>query len=487
MNLDMKVATSQAQCVTRFWSRVSLLCMLLIAALAINTESSFAQDDPMPGEALARGPIHEAFANLTPLTPAPGIVVPKAPPEPINEVPPQAKPEGDHVIWISGYWAWDDERKDFLWLSGVWRNPPPGTHWVAGYWHPTEGGFQWASGYWSADHAAANQGSPVRTGYLPPPPESLEMGPSSPAPSPEYVWVPGTWVWQDRYYWRPGYWVIARPNWIWIPDHFVWTPSGFVFAPGYWDYPLATRGLIYAPMYFGPGVYGRPGFRFVPSVVINTNMMSFALFGRPAYSHYYFGDYYAGGYVGFGIYPWYALNRYAYNPIYTHQVWMNRNNVNWSRDMRAHYSERRENPALRPPQTFREFHAARDQIAPHNALVHSAAEARDHNGQPMKFQQLDATRHAEFVNHTQQARQFGNERQKTESAGANRTPTASSFQHEPAAHHGEVPRSNLAGPNPQKLGGEHAPPSRPDHPAFEQHFRNGPPALSRPSSPRGKK
>jgi hypothetical protein len=483
----MKLGSPETQRTTPLWSWSNWSVACVLAVLAINSSSALAQEPPTPGEALARGPIHEAFASLTPLTPAPGIVVPKAPPELINEVPPQAKPEGDHVIWISGYWAWDDERRDFLWISGVWRNPPPGTRWVPGYWHPIKGGFQWASGYWSADHAATEPGASVQTHYLPAPPESLELGPSSPAPSPDYMWVPGNWIWQDRFYWRPGYWVVARPNWIWTPDHYVWTPSGSIYVPGYWDYPLATRGLIYAPMYFSPVIYARPGFLFVPSIVINTNMLSFSLFGRPAYSHYYFGDYYAGAYVGLGVYPWFALNRYAYNPIYTHQVWMNRDNVNWSRDLRAHYSERRENPALRPPQTYQAFDAARDRIAPQNALVHTAAEARNHDGQPMNFQKLDATRHTEFVNHTQQAVKFGNERQKIESGGVTRIPSTSAFQHEPAAHHLEVPRSNLAGPNPQRLGAEHTPPGRPDHPAFEQHFRNGPPALSRPSSPGRKK
>lgn len=33
-------------------------------------------------------------------------------------LPPDQKPEGDDVAWIPGYWAWDDERNDFLWVSG---------------------------------------------------------------------------------------------------------------------------------------------------------------------------------------------------------------------------------------------------------------------------------------------------------------------------------------------------------------------------------
>lgn len=54
--------------------------------------------------------------------------------EAIEEVPPEQKPTGDNVDWIPGYWAWDDERTDFLWVSGIWRSLPPGRQWVSGYW-----------------------------------------------------------------------------------------------------------------------------------------------------------------------------------------------------------------------------------------------------------------------------------------------------------------------------------------------------------------
>src|SRR5437868_1379297 len=64
-------------------------------------------------EVLTRGPVHEAFAETIAFDPQPGIVVPKAPPETIEELPPAERPEGDNVAWISGYWGWDDDRKDF--------------------------------------------------------------------------------------------------------------------------------------------------------------------------------------------------------------------------------------------------------------------------------------------------------------------------------------------------------------------------------------
>ena len=99
-----------------------------------------AADVPPPPKGIdvqARGPIHEAFASAT--TPAaPTNPAPKEPPKPIDEMPPAEKPEGN-TMWIGGYWAWDDDKKDFLWVSGTWRVIPPGKHWVAGYWRQDNG------------------------------------------------------------------------------------------------------------------------------------------------------------------------------------------------------------------------------------------------------------------------------------------------------------------------------------------------------------
>src|ERR1017187_2017965 len=126
-----------------------------------------------PGiEVLTRGPVHEAFAGMVTFNPEPGVVVTKAPPDVIEEMPPDVRPEGDNVTWIPGYWAWDDERNDFLWVSGTWRALPPGRAWIAGYWGQIPQGYQWTSGYW--EDAAASE-----TTYLPAPPATVEAGPTS--------------------------------------------------------------------------------------------------------------------------------------------------------------------------------------------------------------------------------------------------------------------------------------------------------------------
>ena len=151
-------------------------------------------------QVLTRGPVHEAFAETVTFDPEPGIVVPKAPPAAIEELPPDQKPEGANVAWIPGYWGWDDERSDFLWVSGVWRTLPPGRQWVPGYWGRSAQGFQWTSGYWADAKASEVE-------YLPEPPATVEVGPNIAASSADQTWLPGCWVWQqNRYAWRPGFW-----------------------------------------------------------------------------------------------------------------------------------------------------------------------------------------------------------------------------------------------------------------------------------------
>ena len=106
------------------------------AAPALSTEVETDNDVQI----LTRGPVHEAFAESVSSRPEPGLLVAVAPPEPIEELPPEQPLEGDNVTWISGYWAWDDDQNDFLWISGVWRNLPPGRQWVPGYWSALEDG-----------------------------------------------------------------------------------------------------------------------------------------------------------------------------------------------------------------------------------------------------------------------------------------------------------------------------------------------------------
>jgi hypothetical protein len=326
----------------------ALVAGLLSISLPVVICRAQPADDEGGAEVLTRGPVHEAFAGVVSFNPEPGIVVTARPPEAIEEIPPEEKPEGDDVAWIPGYWAWDDERNDFLWISGTWRTLPPGREWMAGYWRDTGQGYQWISGYW-ADAAARE------TTYLPPPPATLEIGANLAAPSDDYGWTPGCWIWQqDRYAWRAGYWAEGRADWVWVPAYYVWTPRGVIFVDGFWDYPLEQRGVLFAPVYYQSRGYARRGYSYSPRVVINLSIFSDSLFLRPSYHHYYFGDYYDSRYERDGFYASYTYQsrRSGYDPFYSHDRWEHRTDRDWDNRVQASYQYRRENVAARPPRTW---------------------------------------------------------------------------------------------------------------------------------------
>lgn len=349
---------------------VSVPAAILIAAVLGRTNNLAAQQNVPPGqtlqqvesveqqgvETLTRGPIHEAFAEVVPYDPQPGITVPNQPPEPVNEIPPEQRPDNENVIWIPGYWSWSEDQNDFIWISGVWRVPPPGCQWVPGYWNQIDNGYQWISGYW---WCGGEQGQEEQMTYLPVPPDTLESGPSSPQPADDQFWVPGVWIWQDtQYVWRPGYWAQIRPNWVWIPDHYIWTPVGCVFIAGHWDYTMPRRGLCFAPVHLQPAVYTQPTFRYVPVVLIDVYVVHYHLFCRPANNHYYFGDYYDPRYREIGIWPWFDLYRggEAYEPFYVYNRWYFRHHEpdrDWSQRIRRWYDYRVRHPDARPPHTYR--------------------------------------------------------------------------------------------------------------------------------------
>ena len=199
-------------------------------------------------QVLTRGPIHEAFAEPVVFNAKAGVIVAKTPPAAIEEIPPDQRPEGTNVAWIPGYWGWDDERNDFLWVSGIWRALPPGRQWIPGYWAASGQGSQWTSGYWG--NATSSE-----VEYLPEPPATVEAGPNAPRLSPNDCWLPGTWLWQQsRYAWRPGVWATVQPDWVWIPA-ICSAPRGYVFVNGYWDYSVGRRGVLFAPVIFDAAVY----------------------------------------------------------------------------------------------------------------------------------------------------------------------------------------------------------------------------------------
>ena len=428
--------------------------LLLVGAIAWSIPRANAQafppPDPIPGEVdleggqyLTQGPLHEAFAEPVVFNPEGGPVIPQAPPAPIAELPPDQKPEGDHVVWIPGYWSWDETRDDFVWVSGLWRATPPNREWLPGYWTQVSGDFQWVPGYWDSDQED-------EVVYLPAPPPSLEQGPNAPPAIPDATWTPGVWIWQgNQYAWRPGYWVNPQPDWVWTPDQYSWTPNGYVFNRGYWDYPIANRGTAFAPVYFPRPVYNRPGFQLSPAVGLLTSSLLSNLFVRSANRHYYFGDYYDQRFANSGYRPWHTFNsgRNGYDPLYSYAQARNHGNAGWANGLRDAYQYRVQNANARPPRTFSELRRVAARPANGN-LPRNAALAQDlvmarplqqlaqnpgPNGQVQRFQKIDQARRQELAQKTAQVQHLREERRRLETQVARANHPGNSGNPGPAA------------------------------------------------------
>ena len=330
---------------------------LVSLTILIHLSATRADEAPASNgvEVLARGPVHEGFAEPVDQRPVAGPIVPKKPPAPVDELPPEQKLAGDNVIWMPGYWSWDTDRTDFIWISGFWRVPPPNRTWMPGSWRQAGDGWQWVSGFWSAplqDQAQID--------YLPEPPAPLDVGPTTPAPNDTAIYAPGAWVYRSRYVWRPGYWMDYRPNWIWIPAHYRWTPAGYIFVDGYWDYPLETRGTLFAPAYISPTVYADPGYFYTPSMVVSNECLFGSLFVRRGWGQYYFGDYFGSAYASAGFTSWcgYSMGRDVfgvrawYDPMYSYYRVNGRNDPFWRGGINDLYVGRYRGDIPLPPRTL---------------------------------------------------------------------------------------------------------------------------------------
>jgi hypothetical protein len=275
-------------------------------------------------EVQTRGPIHQAFAQPGETAAEPSIEVPKRPPDPIPELPPDQKPAGKNVQWIPGYWHWDTDKNDFTWISGVYRDVPPGRKWVAGSWTGTQDGkWRFVDGYWTGEGQRQRE-------FVPPPPASLENGPSAPAPDANSVYTPGSWMHQDqRWLWRPGYYLAAQPGRVWIGPRYVWTPAGCLFVDGYWDYPLEERGYLYPPVYFTQPLWLNPGWCYRPGLALDFAPLLSAFFVGPGRHHYYYGDYFGSRFSGLGYRPWYGYGRGWVDPLFNYYGWRYRGNPGW--------------------------------------------------------------------------------------------------------------------------------------------------------------
>lgn len=266
---------------------------------------------------VTRAPIHEAFAMPNITDPAKVPVIKKKPPEPIAELPPEMRPSGEGVVWIPGYWHFDGQENDFIWISGVWRNVPPGRQWLPGYWSDTDGGYRWSQGAWVAGEAIT---------YQPAPPKSQERGPSSEAPSENYFYVPGNWVYgEGNYKWSPGYWAPNQNAWVWVPARYSSARNGYIYSDGYWDYTLEQRGQLFAPVRFQGQRQRQANFRYTPAAVVNTDSQLFLhLFVDTKQGQYLFGDFYDEKYAHAGVRAWFECRDWGrgHDPLFRYYQWV---------------------------------------------------------------------------------------------------------------------------------------------------------------------
>lgn len=186
--------------------------------------------------------LHEAYVprdNGPPIFSAVGAV----PPATMAELPPAQ--EDLQTKWMPGYWAWSPNNKNFIWITGAWRVPPPGMTWVPGEWLFFDTlGWAWLNGFWA--QKPLSQLAPIDLA----PEDPAQEKPGFPDSS-NYFWNPGYWSFKSaekKYEWMSGNWELLEASWILVPAHYEWRPSGYVFVPAYWDWPINLRGQAYHPV-----------------------------------------------------------------------------------------------------------------------------------------------------------------------------------------------------------------------------------------------
>ena len=274
-----------------------------------------------PVRPMTEGPLHEAF--LSPRKDRNPIHVAKAPPTPISERP-AIDPPSANAQWIEGYWEWDPGRKDYVWVTGTWRVPPPGRFWVNGYWKRDQDGWYRVPGFWSdrkTDRLDYRKNGP--------PKDRPDDDPGEP-PAPDCFFIPGQYYPdKDGVVWKKGFWAKAQPGWAWVPAHWIRQPEGWTFQEGYWDRTLEDRGTLFAPAEVDKSTKTTDDLTYQPYTKVSPEMYGqiYGGFGRPnSYYDGYPGVYYddsgrfygyanygnIGGYYGYLDYPYYGGYGYPY-------------------------------------------------------------------------------------------------------------------------------------------------------------------------------
>jgi hypothetical protein len=393
-------------------------------AVIVHRRSTEIVTAPQP---LLRGPVHEAFAQPAVLDCAAPLAVDGHPPTPLAEYPPAVRPARADSVWLPGYWAWEPADERFVWLSGIWRVPPPGIRWSPGYWSDAGDHSMWVAGFWYPRDRAQLR-------YLPDPPHEPGDDERGVAPADDFFYVPGYWVFTGgEYVWKAGHWSPGHASWVWMPTRALSTPAGSLLVPGYWDYSLVKRGLLFAPM--APGEDGgaddvadnaarskRLPAVVTPRVAIDVRRLSEYLFIDPASRHYCFGDYFANPPAKSAMIPWYDFAGGS-DPLFVYERWTRgRVRPEWEAALRGRYEQRARQAELRPPTTWSDRQMVTDGAAARGGIAGSAtspgitlvALARDRSA-PLRLTTVTAEGLPQAANLAEHYKLLANQRKKFES------------------------------------------------------------------------
>ena len=227
--------------------------------------------------------IHEAFFQETHSNILYQAISQQPPANIIEKIPSQTDPL---TIWIPGYWDWDTDQRDFLWVTGVWRKPPPEHLWVPTTWIDSDDNWIRVRGFWKNENL---ENIAYIRDWIP---DNLDEVMSDP-PGDDYFWIHGNWKYteeQSSFIWFDGRWQLFDPNWIYIPAHYVWRPDGYIYIEGYWDWKLDSRGTCFANVSIDPD--NRLDLVFTPSQTVDTlKLINRAFLYYPNYLYLFWWHY----------------------------------------------------------------------------------------------------------------------------------------------------------------------------------------------------